>query len=516
MSHARVVWGAVLLVAAHAAAAASEAPPAVSCNANPVASVPPFSSFNVTEEPAFLSSVGSKCLKPLTDVDKAIEAVIGLDKPDPVAAGRAAKDLGSKALALRNAVIAIAGGAELYVANCLTGAAKDYVVQAYTPQALLDAQTLYNSAKATKEKAEKAYKDVQDKQARGERVTPADLAQLQGLVQQLTPEAKTVSAARSLWQGAQALYERPEKLLDLESELGITADRAADLITKVTSTCDLGRAEAELKAATERGQEGLTAARLAAARARKQYNRTGELLDRQCGTAWRRSALAMIDCRSPLFPEYANYTAELQQAEQREKAVESLLVRIGGLCPQLVTQAGAVEQRLAQYQSLGRTVQADVARCSQDAARRGLRSLANLASSECGPYLARSSPEDLRPDALERRLATCSAQATPSPSPQAGPIRVLAGTYGGNCADHAGGKYRGAVQRGNRTDPLAKECNGQAKCLYRVDYRVIGDPADGCAKDFVAEWQCGNDPTIRKDVVEAEAGRGKSAYLRCE
>jgi hypothetical protein len=84
-------------------------------------------------------------------------------------------------------------------------------------------------------------------------------------------------------------------------------------------------------------------------------------------------------------------------------------------------------------------------------------------------------------------------------------IKVISATYGKNC----GAPY------GNVTNYLAEACDGKARCEYVIDYRVIGDPAAGCAKDYFAEYQCGRDH--RRQTVKAlpEAGVGKRIGLKC-
>ena len=90
------------------------------------------------------------------------------------------------------------------------------------------------------------------------------------------------------------------------------------------------------------------------------------------------------------------------------------------------------------------------------------------------------------------------------PEPARSGVRVISGTYGGNCGQPAG----------NVTAHLAAQCNGAAVCRYTVDYRVIGDPAPGCKKDYVAKWNCrnGSDRSVR---AEAEAGYGSVIELSC-
>ncbi len=83
-------------------------------------------------------------------------------------------------------------------------------------------------------------------------------------------------------------------------------------------------------------------------------------------------------------------------------------------------------------------------------------------------------------------------------------IRVVSGTYGGTCRQ----------PQGNRTADLASTCDGRNSCRYTIDTRVIGDPAFGCAKDYVAEWTCGRDRSIRQSRVAPEADR-QSVTLEC-
>ena len=92
------------------------------------------------------------------------------------------------------------------------------------------------------------------------------------------------------------------------------------------------------------------------------------------------------------------------------------------------------------------------------------------------------------------------------PTPPAGAIQVVAGSYGQNCR----------AARGNKTAHLQQLCNGKPSCAYRIDHQVIGDPAFGCSKDYVAEWRCGTEPAIRQAAAAPEAGLGSIVELRCD
>ncbi len=106
---------------------------------------------------------------------------------------------------------------------------------------------------------------------------------------------------------------------------------------------------------------------------------------------------------------------------------------------------------------------------------------------------------------VELRCGRRGKDVAPPPQLDAGQITVVSGTYGGNCRQ----------PRGNKTRFLAKACNGRGVCRYKVDYKVIGDPAVGCDKDYVAEWRCQGSSRIHRTRVTSEAGYGKIVELRC-
>jgi len=106
-------------------------------------------------------------------------------------------------------------------------------------------------------------------------------------------------------------------------------------------------------------------------------------------------------------------------------------------------------------------------------------------------------------------LPACMATAPAPPLHQdvgPFPIEVVAGSYGENCK----------APHGNKTEYLRQACDGQLTCSYKIDYTVIGDPAPGCAKDYVAEWRCLAGAATRKASAPPEAGFGKVIELRCD
>jgi hypothetical protein len=82
-------------------------------------------------------------------------------------------------------------------------------------------------------------------------------------------------------------------------------------------------------------------------------------------------------------------------------------------------------------------------------------------------------------------------------------IKITSATYGRNCG----------VNVGNVTYPVAQACNGQQSCQYYIDHRSIGDPAVGCAKNFIATYHCGD--FVNRTVSAPEEASGRSVVFSC-
>jgi hypothetical protein len=84
-------------------------------------------------------------------------------------------------------------------------------------------------------------------------------------------------------------------------------------------------------------------------------------------------------------------------------------------------------------------------------------------------------------------------------------IRVLGAIYGRNCRAQTGG---------NVINDLVRQCQGRDYCVYRIDYRQIGDPTPGCAKDYHARYICRDGDAERYASASPEAS-GQSIVLDC-
>jgi Family of unknown function (DUF6311) len=125
------------------------------------------------------------------------------------------------------------------------------------------------------------------------------------------------------------------------------------------------------------------------------------------------------------------------------------------------------------------------------------------------PALAAATASDLCVN-LTWAIACSKSWSQPSPGTGASPegavgIEVMQATYGSNCG----------AGWGNATPDVANACNRTQECDYQVDVRRLGDPAIGCAKQFVVEYRCSGGQPSKRVTVAAEAGLGGIASLGC-
>jgi len=101
--------------------------------------------------------------------------------------------------------------------------------------------------------------------------------------------------------------------------------------------------------------------------------------------------------------------------------------------------------------------------------------------------------------------------------PNAAAIHVTEATYGENCQSFVPRPgHTNLAKPGNATAAVAQACNmAKGSCMFAVDVSKLGDPADGCGKDFVVGWRCGADPTVHEVFLPAEAS-GATALVTCQ
>jgi hypothetical protein len=88
-------------------------------------------------------------------------------------------------------------------------------------------------------------------------------------------------------------------------------------------------------------------------------------------------------------------------------------------------------------------------------------------------------------------------------------------TYGKDCQQIQPGNAT-PVKDGNATAAVKAACRSEAaSCLFVVDVIKLGDPANGCGKDFQVSWRCGVQPRLRQFYLPAEADRA-TALISCQ
>jgi hypothetical protein len=100
--------------------------------------------------------------------------------------------------------------------------------------------------------------------------------------------------------------------------------------------------------------------------------------------------------------------------------------------------------------------------------------------------------------------AALLAALAAGPAAAAG-INVLTAWYGQTCN----------AQHGNVTAHVKSRCDGRGSCDYIVSAEVLGDPAPGCAKNFVVLYACQGEVELRLAQVAAEAN-GRVLRFNCE
>ena len=87
-------------------------------------------------------------------------------------------------------------------------------------------------------------------------------------------------------------------------------------------------------------------------------------------------------------------------------------------------------------------------------------------------------------------------------------VVVQSATYGINCG----------ASFDNAFSPISDACDNAQTCNYTIDYRVLGDPAPGCAKNFTVTYSCPPYGPYNRHMASAsaEAGFDKVVTLNCQ
>jgi hypothetical protein len=89
--------------------------------------------------------------------------------------------------------------------------------------------------------------------------------------------------------------------------------------------------------------------------------------------------------------------------------------------------------------------------------------------------------------------------------PAEGTINVVSATFGGNCG----------ADKDNAQQIVQSACSGKALCNFAFDWRLLGNPAPTCSKEFRVEWRCSPEGPILAKLIPAEPKQGLLIPLSC-
>ncbi len=94
-------------------------------------------------------------------------------------------------------------------------------------------------------------------------------------------------------------------------------------------------------------------------------------------------------------------------------------------------------------------------------------------------------------------------------------VAIVSATYGLNCQDFpVPAPFPKTVAPGNVTNYVKRACDARQRCDLQIDVSRMGDPANGCGKDFSVEYKCSGSETLKSEFLPPEA-HGKSLVLDC-
>jgi hypothetical protein len=94
-------------------------------------------------------------------------------------------------------------------------------------------------------------------------------------------------------------------------------------------------------------------------------------------------------------------------------------------------------------------------------------------------------------------------------------ISVVRASYGESCRHfRPTPPFVNSYRDGNATYAAGEACDGKAQCEFTVSARALGDPANGCGKDFSVEYKCRPENSVKTLQLAAEADN-KIAALAC-
>ena len=250
-----------------------------------------------------------------------------------------------------------------------------------------------NSARGSKDILEKLGNDLEAKIQKNGRLSNKDMTDAWARANEFLGNAsESVGALGGVATALSSYVDHPESLLGSdEINLEPSANLAFKSIQGLDRSCRVAQAENDLQSFVLIGQQSLTEARLAAARAGKQERTAAEAIDRNLRKPmnWRDPAQAELNrmlVGPELFDAWARPANLKQDLSRKQESLDRTLRQGGDPCGRLREQIKAVQQRREGYQRTVARAELAVRSCQPDATRL-IGEFQGMEDSRCGAFL---------------------------------------------------------------------------------------------------------------------------------
>ena len=382
-------------------------PYSTSCDANPLAGIPPQSSLAVEDEQTLLDAVSSSCLGTLNDaaeyaadIEKHIADLKSQfmaiweakDKNELVKEANAvmlAQDLYNKAKENITGTYEKMKkfNLELYALNCIWDGAKNYAL----PEDVLKLKKSYESFGKANEALKEKIEKFQEKVA-ARSFSTAD----KDLFMEWEDVTENVEKAASGLNLIASYFSNPQKLLYYEWQVDLALSSAEGLSVGLIADCKIIECDRQLKRGISVGQAGLMATRKLAAQKRKCESKWRQKINDYVTTNFKKEDRGWEyysdgDPRIVLLPQgaygsYVNCHNEAITTEDRVKVLEQKLTKLSALCSKIQSIAPTLNERVNKYELLYGNGFTAAKNCDFVKATDIMKELQQIENSACGHF----------------------------------------------------------------------------------------------------------------------------------
>lgn len=399
------------------------------CDANPLASVPVYTSLAVEDEKTLLDKINSSCigaageavdaLVDLTEnignvstklsavwdqafqvrdakqleqvaqnIDKLTNSTKKIVTEDYEKTKKSVDDAVEKTQKLYEKMKSLAAGPEMYAINCIWDGFKDYAV----PEPLLKLKSstaAFGKAQtAMQEKMEAIKKRVES----GTPLAYSDKELFTNWKEVTENVDKTTSGLNLVY----SYISDPIKILPYETQVNLAISTAETMIGKLMTDCQIREVDRQIRQGIAAGQSLLSAARKRAAQMKKGESKWREIINDFVfknftpeNRGWEH--FQPNDVRLLMLPQneyntFVKYHNEGIDAEKEAIRLEEPLKKLGALCAKIQPMAAILNERVNKYEALYTKGLIALDACKLEDAREYAKQLQTLENSECGHF----------------------------------------------------------------------------------------------------------------------------------